>query len=221
MVPPTYELTFHPYIAMRDTDSIVFGNARLWNFTRQATAIGDASLRQRVGELLAMYRDLAGDPARSRPLSNIGVVSVGATNLRPLTDGEFRQVQTLRYALFLCCLAHNVGQHGPNAGHDVYTAENFDIIRQRFALESNSIAESAGVILRRQLMGYKIGVAQFPTPSHVNRPLAFRFDRTLWSELPLLRRADRRLYSRVMRGTSLFLGSYYNSHSLGVEARVL
>jgi len=221
MPPPTYELTFLPYIAMRETDAIVFGNARLWNFTRQATLIADEALRQRVGKLLAMYRDLAGDPTRGRPLSNIGVVSVGTADLRPMTHQEFRDAQTLRYALFLCCLAQNVGQHGPNAGHDTYTSENFDVIRQRFTLESDTIAESAGVILQRNLLGYKIGVARFPTPSHVNRPLTFRFDQTLWTELSGLRRANRKLYRRIVRATSLFLGSYYNSHSLGAEARVL
>jgi hypothetical protein len=103
----------------------------------------------------------------------------------------------------------------------MYTAENFDIVRQWFTIDSDSFAESAGVILQRHLMGYKISLARFPTPSHVNRPLTFTFDDTLWSELSRLRRSDRKLYGRILRATSLFLGSYYNSHSLGLEARVL
>jgi hypothetical protein len=221
MPSSTYELAFLPYIALRNTDSVEFGEARLWNFSRQSSLIADEPLRQRVGELLAMYRDQAGEPARSRPLHDIGVISIGPADFRPFTRQEFREASTLRFVLFLCCLSDNLSQHGPNTGHAMYTAENFDMILQRFVLESDGITESSGVILQRHLMGYKIGVAQFPTPSFVNRPGTFRFDHPLFRELSRLRRSDRRLYDRIIRSASVFLGSYYNSHSLGLEARVL
>ena len=76
--------------------------------------------------------------------------------MRPFTDAQFRELQTLRLALFLACRATNVTRRGLNAGHDIYTADNFELVRQPFTLDSEYVGESTGVIVSRHLMGYKI-----------------------------------------------------------------
>jgi len=206
---------------MQGVDSIRFGRATVWSFLTQSGQIADPKVRQRVSELLNMYQDQAGDPKRTTPVRNIGVASVGPLDLRPLKPSEAKEIENLRFVLFLCCLADNVRWQGPNSGHNAYTSDNFDVIRQTFNLGSESLADKVGVIVRRTLMGYRIDTAKFLTPAHVNRPNTFRYDSQLLAQLRRLRRSDRALCNRILRATGVFLASYYNSHSLSIDARVL
>lgn len=220
-IAPYFELWFLPYVSLQVPTPISFGRASIWSFTRQSELIGDPAVRARVGELLAMYREHAGDPARNHPIRDVGVFSVGAHDLHPLTPSERDSVEMLRDLLFLCCLAEHLSMRGDNAGHYISTSENFDIITQGFTLETDRISELAGTIVQRNLMGYRIGSYQVTAPSHVPRPIQFTYDANLLRRLRQTQRADPRLFRRILRAVRVFYKSYYNSPSLAIDARVL
>lgn len=216
-----YQLVFMPYLAMGGTDRIQIGEVELWNFDSGKESIADPALRQRVDELLAMYRQNGHDARSSVRLRNMGIVSVGAPNFQPLNDHEFGQVQEARQLLFLCCLAQNCLQHGPNAGHLLFTSENFDLIRQNFALDTEHVAETTGVIVQMWIGGYSISQTRFTKPSYVNLPIRFNTDEVLLRAVLELKDAEPAFFRRVVRAAALMLESYYNSHSVDIGARVL
>jgi hypothetical protein len=123
-----------PYLAMGEVERVAFGRAVVWNFDRTSDRILDAAVRTRVTRLLSMLREPGRNPVQGGALRGVGVATVDELDLHPLTDSEFRQVQALRLALFLALLARNVTRRGPNAGHQVFTSDNLEIVRQPFTL---------------------------------------------------------------------------------------
>src|SRR5437016_885115 len=119
-----YQVVFMPYLALGGIDRIGVGDVEIWNFDRLASEIPDDTLRARVEALLSMYRQTGRKPETSSPLRDMGIVSIGKQGFGELSFAEFEQVQEARYLLFLCCLAKNCTQYGPNAGHAMFTSEN-------------------------------------------------------------------------------------------------
>jgi hypothetical protein len=205
---------------MSGVDEVRVGRALLWNFDTNQHRIADPDLLNRVKELIAMYRERGRDPLRGAAIHDVGVVAVGSEDFRRLGEKEFQEVQELRYILFLCCLASNT-RLGHNGAHMMVTAENFDVIRQNFVLDSDYLAEQTGVLISMTVMGYRIRETRFIRPAYVNRPTRFRYDERLLSQLKLLRSVNRQLYRRLTRAAAVFLESYYNSPRVDVRARVV
>lgn len=209
-----------PYIAMRNIDELHFRDIRMVNATQRADEFGPRDVRAQVRAILAMHKDTSLDPARARPLQNIGVI-MATPDFSPPTPAIQRRLDEFRSGLFLSCLSGNVELAGPNAGFGLYTAENFDIVRQNFTLESKGVAESAGVIVNITVSGYRLDKTTFPRPSYVNLPQPFRHDENVLLGLDWLHRVNRKLYRRVIDATAVFLESYRNSPAVDVRARVL
>jgi hypothetical protein len=196
------------------------GRARLLNLDINEHLILDADVRKRVRALAGMYRERGRDSSKGSAISDIGIVSIGENDFRPFIDREFQEVQELRHVLFLCCLSSNA-RLGHNGTHMMVTAENFDVIRQNFVLDSDYMSEQTGTLIQMHLMGYRIRETRFTRPSYVNRPTRFKYDEKLCTELKLLRSNNRRLYRRITRAAAVFLESYYNSPRVDIRARVL
>ena len=210
-----------PYLALGGRDQLNVADVEIWNFDRLKDSIIDTPVGERVDELLAMYRQHGRDSRMSARVRDIGVVSIGGRDFRPLSDAEFARVQEARHLLFLCCLAHNSLQCGPNAGHVMVTSENFDVVSQNFVLSSDFLSEMTGALLQIRIGGYTIAETRFTKPSYVNLPSRFATDETLLQALLHLRDDEPLLYRRITRAAALFLETYYNSHSVDFGARVL
>jgi len=210
-----------PYLGMDNVRELSFGDATVWNIESASDRITSDAVRTKVKLLLGLYRRASHNPAKAAPLSGVGVLTTGPADQRPLTTRDWAELHRLQRVLFLCCLAHNVRLHGPNAGHSIFTAENFDIVRQTFTLDNEYISEQIGTIVSMTLMGYKLDETVFATPADVPRPLRFACDDDLLRELRRLRRTDPLLLRRILDATEVFRSSYYNSRSLGIPARVL
>jgi hypothetical protein len=101
------------------------------------------------------------------------------------------------------------------------TAENFSVIHQNFQVGKDSLSESTGTILTLTSMGYRIGSTRFVKPGYVPSPMRFEYDEALLSSLARLRRGNVRMLRRIIRASSAFYESYYNSPALDVNARIL
>lgn len=216
-----YELVLMPYLDLGATSQLRFGAVTLWNADEVDRRVSDAAARTRVREIVTMYRQRGGRQPASAPLRHVGLLSHGATDLRVFTDREYRDLTEFRSVMFLACLGSNVVRAGRNSGFSLYTTENFDIIRQRFALDSDSFAETAGVLVQITALGYSLKDVHFTLPPYVNRPSQLNFDETLLRELRRLRRVNTELYRRILRATGAFIESYYNAPSVNVGARIL
>lgn len=218
---PVFELAYFPYIGLRGVQEIRFGRMSVWNSSLLPIRVADPALRERIEALLHMNRTTAHASRDSRPLEDIGIVTIGSRSFERLNETEGRQLRELRYALFLCGLTHNARMSGPNAGHSSYTSENFDLVRQTFDMSGEFFAENTGVIVHFRIMGYKVSETRFPKPSYVPQPSRFHSDERLLKQLAWLRRRDRALYRRVMRAAAVFLESYYNTAAVDIGARIL
>lgn len=220
-MPASYHLVYFPYLTLRGTKELRYGRVRVWNSSLLAEQIADPALRDRVTAILQGHRGPGGNKGQSQPLKDIGVVGIGADDLRAYTPSEMRDIIEFRTVFFLACLSSNTLRHGPNAGSWAITAENFSLLVQQFSLESPYIAESSGIIINITRMGYKIGEVTFPAPSYVPQPLTFDWDAELVGAMAWLRRRHRRAYRRIVRAAAVFLESYYNTPSLDLAPRVL
>ncbi len=216
-----YQLVFMPYIAVRGIEVLKIGEVEIWNAEKLGSRIGDKVVRTRVAALLSMYRQSARKPDKAVRIRDIGMVTVGEQDFRELSYAEFEQVQEARYLLFLCCLAKNCTQYGPNAGHAMFTSENFEVVYQSFLLDHDFVSERAGVLVTMQILGYKIGETRFTKPSYVNLPIRFSYDEKLLEALLALKTDQPVQYRRILRSTAVFLESYYNSQSVDMGARIL
>jgi len=220
-VSPPLQLIYLPYIGMGKVNELRFGPVVLWNARGIPTVVTNQKLRDRLQPLLAMNRAPAGTKQQPKPIEGIGLVSVGARDFRMLTTSEQAAVRDFRCALFLSSLARNVRDSGPNSGWTVRTAENFGLVFQTFAMDSESFSEQTGVIVRMSNMGLKISESVFLKPSYVNIPRGLTYDERLFQQLIWLRANDRRLLKRILRAAAVFMESYYNTPSLDVNARIL
>ncbi len=210
-----------PYIRLDETSDIHFGGLRLVSAAVLLPQIQDRVLAGRVKDLLEMHREGSRTAGKGRPLTGIGVIVIGAPDFRFFNNRDLQRIRDFRTVLFLCCLASNNRQRGPNAGHDTYTSENFDTIYQGFVLDQDWIAETTGVLVRVTNMGFRISETQYPKPTHVIRPLSFRMDGRLLFLLNWLRRYNTKSYARILRAASVFLESFYNAENVDIRARIL
>jgi hypothetical protein len=216
---PTYLLVYMPYIGL---DSFVrVGKIRLVRAEDFIPQIADVNLRKRVRDILNMHRVGGRIAGKSTPIEGIGILHVGQPDFREFNAAEQQFIRDFRSLLFLSCLAQNNRMAGPNAGHFLYTSENFDIVEQKFDLVRDYIAETSGRIVRVTNLGYKIGVTQFLRPTHVLHPSRFRTDAVLLQQLDWLRQRQVAFYNRVLRATAVFLESYYNAENVDIRARIL
>jgi len=200
---------------------LVFGEARLRNATDFCQEVKDDQLRDHLGKLLAMYRELGRDGRPGRPLQGIGVLESSGGGLHVPTRAEYRQLSDLQAGLFLAMVAQNVRLGGPNSGSQMWTADNVGIVSQRFTVGSERTAESAGVIVERTIGGYRVDAMQYTTPSYVPSPISFRIDERLFHSLDQLRTIDAQVFRRVLDAADLVRVSYFNSHIVDLKARLL
>ncbi len=162
---PAHQVIYFPYLGLTRGEELRFGQLEVWSASRLTERVASENIRTRVRELLDSHRAPAGRLGKARPLKGIGVVSRGASDLAPLIPEWATEIQELRQALFLAGLSNNVGLQGENAGHWMYTAENFSFVAQGFSLDSPYFGETTGAIVSFNMLGYRIGEVEFPTPS--------------------------------------------------------
>jgi len=220
---PYYQLTYLPYLAMKDEPSeIRFGRVTIWNADAHLyERVPDEALRARVTQLLDMNTQTANVRRRSSRVPGIGILTIGEDPLHELSPEESADVEDARIALFLSGLDYSTSiKPGGNAGHFVYTSENFGVVYQRFRLDNDYVAERAGIIIQFTHGGLPIADTIHPKPVYVSTPMRPGLDRALLYELNWLREADPVLFRRVIRAGTEFLGSYHNSPSVDIDSRI-
>lgn len=221
MAEPDYgQVVSTPRACTRSHDSVTWGDIRLSPWESLRKSITDRPLRSHLSSLMRMYRSSASSEWGGVQ-RGIGILTVGGQQFVPLDEPGQRAVEEFRAMLFLCSLSSGVHRVGPNAGHSLFTTENFSVVYQNFQVGKNSLSESSGTILTLTSIGYRIGSTKFVKPGYVPSPSRFEYDETLLHSLARLRRGDARLLRRITRAASAFCESYHNSPALDVNARIL
>lgn len=213
-----YQIIYFPYLHMKDIDVIDFGFAKIWNFSKcKDKFIKDKNLEDKITKIFDCYK------CYNRSIINeIGIFSIGDVDFRVMSDGEMALVKEARYLLFLSFLSkNNTITYNCNSGHQMATSDNFDVIYQNFTLENDSVAERAGEIISYNKGGYKLDEVSYQRPSFVPTPMRFDIDDELFSHLIDLRGKRPLVYRRILNATEIFFESYYNSHYVSRNARVL
>jgi hypothetical protein len=217
------QIAYFPYIGLAGVDEISDGSLVLWNADKRLDPyVPDRALREQVRALLDMNRVSSRGDRVAGTVRGIGVVSIGAHDFRPFSPRELRRVGDFRIMLFLATLSENAkSRAGANAGHSIYTSENFDLLIQGFALGSRGVSERTGVIVDMMIGGYSMDNTSWIKPGYVHLPLSFRLDQELFNQLKWLRANNTPQYRRVVRAGRVFLGSYYNAQNVDMNARIL
>lgn len=92
-----YQLTLLPFVGMSGVTDLSVGRAKLRNLDINEHLILDHDLRKRVRALAGMYRERSRDTSKGVPIANIGIVSVGENDFRPLIDRELKVTRFSRH----------------------------------------------------------------------------------------------------------------------------
>ena len=211
------QLIYFPHLMLGNIDELSYDNVKVWNFQKKANEyIPNEALRQKLKALLATNR------YEGQPVLDMGILSIGDSELREATPEDIDIANEIKLILFLSYLAqNNVRVQGANAGHYIATSENFLFVVQNFHTEMDYISESAGYIVHITAGGYKVGVTTFIAPPYVLKPLVLKFDNDLTATLLRLKTENTNLYARILRATDLFFQSYFNNKDVSLNARIL
>lgn len=217
------QIVYFPYLSLSNRDELRFGNLVVWNVDRLLnTRVPDKEMRDRVRALLRMNRTAGREAENPAVIPGMGVVSIGNTDFRPFTRAQIGRIKEVQLRLFLGGLSNNAGlKANANAGHWIYTTENFTFATQNFDLTSPYVSETSGVIVETRIGGLTIEKTRWFRPSHVPHPSPFRTDSTLLDQLEWVKRKNRVLYRRILRAAAVFMESYYNAANVDINARVL
>jgi len=218
-----YQIVYFPYLSLGDRDELRLGNLAIWNADRMLNSrIPDKDMRDRVRALLRMNRTAGREAENPAVISGMGVVTIGATDFRPFTRAQISRIKEMQLRLFLGGLGNNAGlKVNVNAGHRIYTTENFTFVTQNFDLTSPYVSETTGLIVQTRIGGLTIDKTRWFRPSHVPSPSPFRTDDALLTQLEWVKREDLVLYRRILRAAAVFMESYYNAMNVDINARIL
>ncbi len=220
---PSMQITYFPYLPLRDNEYINFGDGLIiWNFYSLVEKyIPDQTIQGLIKKL--MDSNVQGE--LQEKIKGIAVVSIGKTNFRSFSDAEELRIQEAKLVLFLSKIAKtNTTILGSGAdGWSLSTSENFEPVYQNFQVRNDHIAEGAGYIINVGIGGYKINEKKFHKPNHVViSPYGLSLDKELLSQLLHLHNKNgKRLYRRILRATELLFQAYYNNTNVSRNARIL
>lgn len=217
------EVTYIPYIPLRENEEIDFGNGLVvWHYYSLAgKKISDQQTRDFVTNL--MESNVEG--SLQDKIKGIGVISIGDTDFHSFSEEEMAMVQEAKLLLFICRISiSNTTILGTlSDGWNLATSENFEPVFQSFQLGNERISESTGYIITMNAGGYTISKKKFHKPSHVvisNYGMG-SFDDELFKQLLKARRRRKKLFGRILRATDLLFQAYYNNSNLSRNARIL
>lgn len=211
-------VAYLPFIKMLGAKEINFGFGKIWNFDMVGNIyIKDVNVMEKICQILNTHISLTNNPIR-----NIGIISIGEANFRSYTEEDLEKVHTIRTILFLASLSENntiVG--GKNSGHNMITAENFDMVFLNSTLDSNVFSDNTGGIINLLSGGYELNEVKFTMPTFVCRPDQFRIDRELLQILLIMMEKYPIDFTRIIRAANMFMSGYYNSYHQDNNARIL
>lgn len=213
-----YQIIYFPYLCMKGIDEIDFGFAKIWNFSKcKSKYIKDQNQIDKITKIFNCYKCY-----KTSLIDEIGIFSIGDVDFRVLTEDEMVFVKEVRYLLFLSFLSkNNTITYNCNSGHQMATSDNFDVIYQNFTLENDTVSERVGEIISYNKGGYKLDEVVYQRPSFVPTPMRFDIDKDLFSHLIDLKSKRPLVYRRILNATEIFFESYYNSHYVSRNARIL
>lgn len=209
-----------PWLALQSGDVIRYGDvsARPWEDVRGEVA--DAGVRDQLDLLVRMYHS-SPSTEWGGPQPGVGIVAIDGHPFLPLSEAQRDTIRAFRAIAFLASLASTVHHSGPNAGHRILTAENFELVFQNFYPGQERITDQSGILLRMTSIGARIAATRFVKPSFVPHPIRVDVDDNLLRSLESLPRGHRRLANRIRRAAATYCESYHNTPALDVHARIL
>lgn len=214
--PKQYHFVVFPYSNLKIKEWNL-GFAKIWNFDlMKEVYIPDAKLRNQVAKVLSNYT------AQFGGVNGIGIGLIGENDYRELTLGEYETLNEARLILFISTLAKsNTVTFNGNVGHSMFSSENFEYARISVALDTEYMTETTGFVIPSWHGGVKIVENKIIRPRHVPTPFRQEVEGGLLNSLLTLRKKKPLVFYRVISAISIFYESYYNSHQISHNARIL
>lgn len=204
---------------MQRTQEVTFTDldVKVWNYgLMKDQYITDPEVKHTLDLLMAT------NVYHGRPITDMGIISVGATDFREYTLEEEQLCNETRAFLFVAALFRgSLLDPSPNKGHHVAASENFTRIQQGFDTQNDRMSILDGYIVTKQNMGYRIDEVKFERPEYVMTPLEFRGNQDILRLLLRLRKRQKRLYRKIMRAVDMVMQAYYNDGKMSENARIL
>jgi len=211
------QIVYFPYLKLGKTEEIRFGDIVVWNFgAKKNKYILDKEIRNMVEQLVSS------NYIGKKMVKDAGIVSIGETDFRQFDETEIKLINDLKLILFLSFSAkNNVLKQDANSGLFMATSENFEPVYQNFKRGMTTFSEKTGYVVEKTVSGLEIGKEKFEAPRCLLTPFRFEIDEEFKSSLFWLKKKQKRLFEQIMRATNLFFESFYNTHQLNKNARIL
>lgn len=192
-------------------------NVKVWNYgLMKDQYITDPDVKRTLDLLMAT------NVYHGRPITDMGIISVGSTDFRDYTPEEQQLCDETRAFLFVAALFRgSLLDPDPNKGHHVASTENFTRVQQGFDTQNDRMSIIDGYIVTKQNMGYKIDEVKFERPEYVLTPFDFKGNQDILRLLFRLRKRQKRLYRKLMRAVDMVMQAYYNDGKMSENARIL
>jgi hypothetical protein len=210
------QMTYLPYISMGSQVEIQIGKVKIWNYSMKSEEyITDANVRNHIDKILKL------NVHRGKPISGIGMATIGNIDFRLLSEREKRDIHESCMILFLATLSYQLDLKGDNVGFSMRTFENFNCIIQNFKPGDKFIAQFSGMIINLEDMELINNISINKPPYVMLHQPALNYDSELLKYLIILRKRKGKLYNRIVRATDTFRQSYYNNQDASWLFRIL
>lgn len=212
------QVNYFPFLSMHDTPEVIFSdlNVKVWNYQLKADEyVTDPLVRSQLDLIIGA------NVGRWHGINNIGIISVGNIDWRPLNEDELALCREVRLLLFIRTISRTaVLERGPNTGHSQFTTENFLLTTQNFSRSNSRMGINSGFIVRKNDYGFKLNEIKFQKPDHVPSPINFTSDEVFFGDLLRIRKYQKKLYRRLLRAIEALSQAYLNDTSLSMASRI-
>ena len=199
-----------PYLPLEGL--IKFDGLSLWSYKKlSAKFVKDDALRAHLDSLVGCYQLYKGSH-----IANPAVVSTNNFKFTNPTRLSVAKIEVLKNVLlFLGILENN--------SWSFITSDNFEVFYQRFNVGEDGLSTQGGAIHKILVGGYKIGEIAFIKPDHVNLPLSFRPDGTIFRALEncMINSSISKDKSKVIQSLNPLFNAYRNSGEQSWQSRIL
>lgn len=213
------QITYFPYLHMQRTREATFADLdiKVWNYNLLKDQYVTNPDIKGVLDLI-----MATNVFHGRPITDMGIISVGAIDFREYTVEEEQRIAEVRALLFVASLFRgSLLDPDPNKGHHIATTENFSLTRQGFDTQGERMSIIDGYIATKHDMGYKIAEIRFERPEYVLTPFDIKGNQDILRLLLRLRKRQKRLYRRLLRAIDMVMQAYYNDGKMSENARIM
>jgi hypothetical protein len=194
-----------------------FSFAKIMNFEfERHTYIFNEAVRKQVELILQNYSTPHGR------IKGIGLILIKDNVHKEFSPEDLQKVDDARLILFISAVSQtNTVTRNVNTGHSMISSENFESVQFSVVPDEEYMSEFMGFVVPIWHGGIKVSENKTIRPRHILAPHNFNFEQELFNNLIKLRTKKPKVFRTLIGAIQVFFESYYNTHQISQNARIL